>query len=242
MNSNLKNISITLLFILSLTLFCFSCATHIPVRNVHTDPQTTTTITNSESTPSPSPIPVTDPERAQKEAAYEFGPMSEKEFQKYAYELGFDPKNDLSLSQKIQIDQRKKLRQLERRLDSQKERLQYSKILPWMHSDEEKIEFLSIPSIEGRQAWINKSRIWLRAKELKDYSDVMDSEDIAMGMPADYVKRSWGDPDAIEVSGNSIYKNERWKYLKQVSTPQGYHQEKRHIYFEGGRVVGWETE
>ncbi len=239
----------------ALTLFATSCATNVPMRNVHTDPPKTTppaTPTSNPTTNAPAPVKIehisgtkpkiTDAERAQKEAAYEIGPLSDKELEKYAYELGFDPKKGLSRSQKIQIDQRKKVRTLERRLDSQKERLQYSKVLPWLESDEEKIDYLSIPSIEGRQAWINKNRIWSRAKNLKDYSNVMEAQDIAMGMPSDYVKKSWGEPDGVEVSGNPIYKNERWKYLRQISTPQGYRQEKRLVYFEGGRVVGWETE
>lgn len=164
------------------------------------------------------------------------------EMQKYAYELGFDPKKEIANEQKQQILERKKLRELERSLDSQKERLQYSKILPWLASDTEKIEVLSIPSIEGRQVWINKNKIWSRAKDLKQFDEIVESQDIALGMPQDYVRKSWGEPSQIETSGNSIYKNERWQYLKQVSTPQGYKQESRLVYFEGGRVVGWETE
>ncbi len=164
------------------------------------------------------------------------------EMQKYAYELGFDPKKEIANEQKQQILDRKKLRELERSLDSQKERLQYSKILPWLANDIEKIEVLSIPSIEGRQVWINKNKIWSRAKDLKNFDEIVESQDIALGMPQDYVRKSWGEPTQIETSGNSIYKNERWQYLKQVSTPQGYKQESRLVYFEGGRVVGWETE
>lgn len=164
------------------------------------------------------------------------------EMQKFAYELGYDPKKDLTSEQKQQILNRKKLRELERALDSQKERLQYSKVLPWLQNDIEKIEMLSIPSVEGRQVWINKNKIWSRAKNLKNFDDVVAAQDIAIGMPTDHVKKSWGEPDNIEISGNPIYKNERWQYLKQVATPQGYKQEKRYIYFEGGRVVGWETE
>lgn len=252
MISSLKYLGFLKFF--ALTLLATSCATNIPVRNVHTDPPKTPTTSAPATTPAVAPAPVkveqisgtkpkiSDAEKAKKEAAYEIGPLSDKELEKYSYELGFDPKKGLSRSQKIQIDQRKKVRALERSLDSQKERMQYSKVLPWLESDDEKIDFLSIPSIEGRQVWINKNRIWSRAKNLKDFSDVMEAQDIAMGMPADYVKKSWGEPDGIEVSGNPIYKNERWKYLKQISTPQGYRQEKRLVYFEGGRVVGWETE
>lgn len=168
--------------------------------------------------------------------------ISTLEMQKFAYELGFDSKKEISEAQKLQILDRKKLRQLERSLDSQKERLQYSKVLPWLGSDAEKIEILSIPSIEGRQVWINKKKIWSRAEALKNFDEVVDSQDIAIGMPQDYVRKSWGEPSQIESSGNPIYKNERWQYLKQVSTPQGYKQESRLVYFEGGRVVGWETE
>lgn len=168
--------------------------------------------------------------------------LTQLELEKYAYELGFDPKKKLTSEQQVQIEKRKKLRLLERSLDSQKERLQYSKVLPWLKSDDEKIDYLAIPSIEGRQSWINKNKIWSRAKDLKGYVETMESQDIAVGMPSDYVKKSWGEPDNIEVSGNPIYKNERWKYVKQISTPQGYRQEKRYVYFEGGRVVGWETE
>lgn len=168
--------------------------------------------------------------------------LTSLELQKYAYELGFDPKKELTQEQKQQILNRKKLRQLERTLDSQKERIQYSKVLPWLHDDTEKIEMLAIPTIEGRQVWINKNKIWSRAKNLKNFEDVVAAQDIAIGMPSDYVKKSWGEPDSIEISGNPIYKNERWQYSKQVATPQGYKQEKRYVYFEGGRVVGWETE
>jgi hypothetical protein len=168
--------------------------------------------------------------------------LTQAELEKYAYEIGLDPRKELSEEQKAQVEKRKKLRYLERSLDSQKERLQYSKVLPWLKSDDEKLDYLSIPSIEGRQSWINQNKIWSRVKDLKGFAEVMESQDIAIGMPSDYVKKAWGDPDNIEASGNPIYKNERWKYLKQVSTPQGYRQERRLVYFEGGRVVGWETE
>ena len=222
--------------------FTFSCSTLVPIRNTHTDPIAAAPITKGGPAHEPEKPKISAAEREKINAAYELGPLSAQELQKYAYELGLDPKKELSRDDKIQIDQRKKLRTFERALDSQKERLQYSRVLPWLKSDEEKLEFLSVPSLEGRQAWINKNKIWSRAKNLKDYTDVMESQDVAMGMPADYVKKSWGEPENIEVSGNPIYKNERWKYLKQVSTPQGYRQEKRYVYFEGGRVVGWETE
>lgn len=168
--------------------------------------------------------------------------LSDLELAKYAYEVGIDPSKELSAEDLAAIEKRKKVRYLERTLDSQKERLNYSKILPWLQNDDEKVSYLLIPSIEGRQSWINKNKIWKRAQSLRDFNDLVDDLDIAAGMPSDYVKKSWGEPVLIEHSGNPIYKNERWKYFKQVSTPNGYRQEKRYVYFEGGRVVGWETE
>jgi hypothetical protein len=165
-----------------------------------------------------------------------------QDIQKLAYELGLDPKKPLSDNEKAMIADRQRLRELERSLNSPNERLQYSKVLPWLKGDQEKIDLLSIPTTEGRQVWINKNKIWSRAKSLVEFDEVVESQDIALGMPTEYVKKSWGEPDHVETSGNPIYRNERWQYNRQVATPQGYKLEKRLVYFEGGRVVGWETE
>lgn len=236
-----------------MALFFVSCASEdIPVKTVHPETENSTTPTPAanlpDSTPAPTQASSQDSSKAPSTSTptapqhYEDLQLSDLELQKYAYELGFNPKAELTNEQKQQIVDRTKLRELERALDSQQERLQYSKVLPWLNGDKEKIELLSIPSVEGRQVWINKNKIWSRIKEMKNYDDVVEAQDIALGMPADYVRKSWGEPTSIEVSGNPIYKNERWQYLRQVSTPQGYRQERRYVYFEGGRVVGWETE
>lgn len=168
--------------------------------------------------------------------------LEQQDVQKLAYELGLDPKKPLTDNEKSMIADRQRLRELERGLNSSNERLQYSKVLPWLRSDQEKIDLLSIPTTEGRQVWINKNKIWSRAKSLVEFDEVVESQDIALGMPTEYVKKSWGEPDHVETSGNPIYRNERWQYNRQVATPQGYKLEKRLVYFEGGRVVGWETE
>lgn len=159
-----------------------------------------------------------------------------------AYELGKNPE-DLSYEDLEIIRSRQKLRDLERTLISKKEREQYSKVLPWLVSDTEKIDFLSIPSIEGRQQWINRKNIWSRSQApQEEVKGLIEAQDIAVGMPQEYVRRSWGEPMNVEVSGNPLYKNERWKYQRQVATSQGFRKETRFVYFEGGRVVGWETE
>lgn len=168
--------------------------------------------------------------------------FKDKDLEKYAYELGLDPQKGLSPEEKNAVYQRRKVRELERSLNSEKERLQYSKILPLLEKDEEKVQILSIDSIEGRQAWINRNKIWSRLKSNQNYSELVENQDIAIGMSSDLVKRSWGEPDSIDISGHEVYKNERWKYTRDVPTPNGYKRERRFVYFEGGRVVGWETE
>lgn len=162
--------------------------------------------------------------------------------QQSAYEMGKDP-NSLTAQDLSDIRSREKVRQLERTLGSRKEQEQYSKVLPWFANDEEKIAFLSIPTLEGRQQWINSKGIWNRAQVPQaEMKQIVEAQDIMVGMPGEYVKRSWGEPVAVEVSGNPIYKNERWKYQRFVSGSEGYRKETRYVYFEGGRVVGWETQ
>ncbi|MEK6627070.1 MAG: hypothetical protein AABY53_00450 [Bdellovibrionota bacterium] len=231
--------------LITCTLLISACATE-PTAQPPTESNSNATTPNPTSAASTDVTTVEtvkkEPSQATEVQRTEEIKLTTLELQKFAYELGFNPKKEITETQKQEILNRKKLRQLERSLDSQKERLQYSKVLPWLNHDLEKIEVLSIPTVEGRQGWINKNKIWSRTKELKNFDEVVESQDIALGMPAEYVRRSWGEPSHIETSGNPIYKNERWQYLKQVSTPQGYKQEKRSVYFEGGRVAGWETE
>lgn len=175
--------------------------------------------------------PVKDPEK-----------LSVKDLEKYAYELGLDPKKPLSETERQDVLTRRRLRQLERGLDSPKERVNYSKVLPLFNNDQEKIEYLSIPSLEGRQSWVVRNKLWNRDKTNPDFQAVTEAQDITLGMTQDLVRKSWGEPSSIEHSGNPIYKNERWKYLRDTPTLNGYKRERRFVYFEGGRVVGWETE
>lgn len=170
-------------------------------------------------------------------------PLSPAELQKNAYELGVNPDNGFSTEQMSNLENRQRLKELELRLGSQKEREQYSKILPLLSSDREKIQFLSIPSLEGRQAWINRNGLWQRsAFTSPDILDAAENGDIALGMSAELVRKAWGEPQSVEVSGNPAYKNERWRYSRSVASDHGFQGEKKYIYFEGGRVVGWDSE
>lgn len=168
--------------------------------------------------------------------------LSDQDLEKYAYELGLDPQKKLTVAERKEVLKRRQLRELERGLDSPKERVNYSKVLPLFANDQEKIDYLSIPSLEGRVAWVNRNKLWNRDKTNPDFLAVAEAQDITLGMTQELVKKSWGEPNQVEHSGNPIYKNERWKYIRDLPTLSGYKRERRYVYFEGGRVVGWETE
>ena len=71
--------------------------------------------------------------------------------------------------------------------------------------------------------------------------DIASSDALRLGMNKKNVKRNLGLPKHVEVAGNPKYGNERWVYEKAVPTMDGYYKEFKVIYFEGGRLVGWET-
>lgn len=135
------------------------------------------------------------------------------------------------------------LADLEKNLKTQKEKEQYARILPWLKDENERVEFLNLSSTAARQKWIIEKNIWQRASTPTDgQKKLIQNGDIGLGMPMDYVKQAWGEPQAIEVSGNPAFRNERWRYVRQISTSDGFRQEKRFVYFENGRVAGWDTE
>lgn len=141
------------------------------------------------------------------------------------------------------VSQKTRLKQLENSLSTRKETEQYSKALPWFADDEERIEFLRLPGFEARQRWLTEHNFNSRTSQVQNsMKDLVEAQDIAVGMPQALVRQAWGDPDAVEVSGNPQFRNERWRYHKFVSSQEGYKPEKKTVYFEGGKVVGWELE
>lgn len=143
----------------------------------------------------------------------------------------------------MNISQKTRLKQLENSLSSRKEIEQYSKALPWFYNAQERIQFLSVPGFEARQKWLSDRDFNSRTGELQsEMKELVEAQDIAIGMPQALVRQAWGDPDAVEVSGNPQFKNERWRYNRYVSSQDGYKSERRVVYFEGGKVVAWELE
>ena len=52
------------------------------------------------------------------------------------------------------------------------------------------------------------------------------------GMSKSDVMNNWGEPRRVEIAGNPSFENERWLYSVNGAT--------KYIYFESGRVQGWE--
>lgn len=142
-----------------------------------------------------------------------------------------------------ELSQKTRLKQLENALSTRKETEQYSKALPWFQSDDERVHFLALPGFEARQKWLTEQNFSSRSSSAQtDMKELVEAQDIAIGMAQALVKKSWGEPESIDISGNPQFKNERWHYSKFVSTPDGYKPEKKIVFFEAGKVVGWEVE
>ena len=157
-------------------------------------------------------------------------------------EMGMQPTQPLNEVETQQLNHRLYLKRLEEKLITERERKQYYYYKPMMKSDAERIRFLRIPSIEGRDRYAQQLDL---VKKFNDFDDntlaLIEDNDIAIGMNQQAVKESWGDPDNVEVAGKEIYGNQAWKYTKMVSSNEGYKKETRIIYFESGRVIGWES-
>ncbi len=147
----------------------------------------------------------------------------------------------LSPEERGGLEQRIRLKRLEGQIATKREKKQYYQIRSLLKNDRERMYFLSLPTFEARERWAaNRGLSQKDETYSEDVAKAIESNDISLGMSQKAVMESWGDPDAVEVAGNQIYGYERWKYNRYVSGNEGYNKEMRIVYFEGGRVVGWE--
>jgi hypothetical protein len=156
-------------------------------------------------------------------------------------DMGYAPKRDLSEHESDALNSRLALQKAEKALEGKREREQYFKNKPYMRSDRERLEFLAQDSFESRQRWLNAKGIAASAAHAPDIQALVDINDIALGMTKQAVKDSWGEPELVEVSGNPIYGNERWHYSEQTQSAEGFKSQHRMVYFDSGRVIGWES-
>lgn len=149
---------------------------------------------------------------------------------------------ELSETEAAAVRARLKIQSLENQLEYSMEKKQYYNYKPYFNNDYERIQFLSLPNREVRERFAKTRGIASTENKLGPESlRAIENTDIHKGMLKEAVVQSWGNPDLREVAGNEVYGNERWHYKKLVSSEEGYKQETRILYFESGRVVGWET-
>lgn len=157
-------------------------------------------------------------------------------------DLGIPPNHTLTDADIHAIHTRMVLLRLEKTLRYEKERKQYYSLKPFFHGDGERIQFLELPTQETRAQWAQQHGITTDDSKVDPTTAVIiQNNDIARGMTPSQVRQSWGEPNDIEYAGDPVYENERWHYRMQVSTENGYKRQTRFVYFESGRVAGWET-
>jgi hypothetical protein len=140
-------------------------------------------------------------------------------------------------------DLKHRLKNMENTLRSKKEMEQYAKVVPYFKNETERLEFLALEDYEARQQWLADKNFPERSKQINDkMQGLVDTQDIAVGMPQPLVKKAWGEPEQVEIAGQPQLKNEKWRYSRYVSSTYGYKLEKKYVYFEAGKVVAWDTE
>jgi len=156
-------------------------------------------------------------------------------------ELGYSGRA-LNEKERARLEDRIRLKRLESQIEAKRDQKQYYSVRGAIPSDRERIQFLSLPSYESKQRWLQNHGY---GKEETSYSDgvakTIEAHDISLGMSQKAVRESWGDPDMVENAGNPMYGYERWNYYRFTASSDGYNKENRIVYFESGRVVGWET-
>lgn len=157
-------------------------------------------------------------------------------------EMGLNTNRELSDREVEAINTRISLAKAEKALEGKREREQYYKNKPYIKTDRERLEFLNLDSFEARNRWLNAKGILASVNtHAPEVQALIEQNDIALGMTKQAVRDSWGEPDLVEVAGSPLYGNERWHYSEQTSSTDGYHTQHRLVYFEAGRVAGWES-
>lgn len=161
--------------------------------------------------------------------------------QKTLAELGMSNEDLMTPEGQQKFQEAVAIKSLELQLVDEREKKQYFQNIPWFKDTHEQLEFLKQNGYYARQTWLRKKGIGKRPVEIdKNTEDLIAAKDIALGMPLELVKRSWGNPDFVEVAGNVMYGNQRWRYKRYTPSPEGYRLQSRIIYFESGKVAGWE--
>lgn len=173
-------------------------------------------------------------------SGHSYSGSNEKRQSEAMEELGLRGKY-LSPTDQDRLETRIYLKELESRLQNRAEKAQYYQIKSSLKTDPDRIQFLNLSSAESKARWIKSRGLNMDDRHSNEIANIIEKQDIALGMSQSAVRESWGDPDAVEVAGDTVYGYERWRYNRFVSGNDGYQKEMRMVFFEGGRVVGWQT-
>lgn len=98
----------------------------------------------------------------------------------------------------------------------------------------ERIYFLKL-TIREKKDYLASRGLLKKENQQVDSREQMYSQrqsQVITGMTKSAVMNNLGQPRSVEVAGNPSFENERWLYSVNGAT--------RYIYFEAGRVQGWE--
>lgn len=159
------------------------------------------------------------------------------------HQIGLGNKSNLTEAQHQRVLEQLQLQKLESQLTTKRQKRLYYDNKPYM-SKAQMIQFLSLDTEAQRKSYLMSQQI--QAPQMENYSaeitELIEGNELALGMTKDMVKQSWGEPDLIEYAGNPIYQNEKWSYKTTSPSLNGYVHENRVIIFESGRVAGWTKE
>ena len=123
------------------------------------------------------------------------------------------------------------LRTLEARLSDDEVAL-YERYRSQLKTPSEKIYFLQLSEWERRNYLASRGLLREPNDSISEERYGAASDRVTLGMTKSEVEDSIGRPNRVEVAGNPRYENERWLYSVNGAM--------KYIYFESGRVEGWE--
>jgi hypothetical protein len=110
----------------------------------------------------------------------------------------------------------------------------YEKYKPKLLTSSERIYFLKLAPEDRKDYLASRGFLDVEKQPGKTHEEMfaLRKSHVITGMSKSDVMYNWGPPAKVEVAGNPSFENERWLYSVNGAT--------KYIYFESGRVQGWE--
>jgi hypothetical protein len=102
-------------------------------------------------------------------------------------------------------------------------------------NEEERLAFLELSKAK-REDFLESKKQYLERRTYPSYVEsAIAQRDLIYGMSAKAVIEAWGQPSVEEFAGKGRF--QRWTYYNHPATRE----EKRYLYIEDGRLVGWQS-